>query len=114
MPKCLKKWHRSTEYIVPLLGRSNMTDLFSAYEVQVSGATIPAYLIESTAPNDIDESPTNGRVPPNTVPINADVAIDAIVHRLIAFENPTLVVNVHGFNNPRDIVLPGYWNTFES
>ncbi|MGH6812108.1 MAG: hypothetical protein ACREDM_07100 [Methylocella sp.] len=90
-----------------------MTDLFSAYEVQAPGATIPAYLIESTAPNNIDDPATNLSVPPNTEAISADVAIGRIVDHLMAFANPTLVVNVHGFNNPRDIVLPGYWNTFE-
>ncbi len=91
-----------------------MTDLFSAYEVQVPGAKIPAYLIESTAPNNIDDPATCQIVPTDTEQISAVVAIDRIVHRLMAFKNPKLVVNVHGFNNPRNIILQGYLNSFES
>jgi len=94
--------------------KSNMTDLFSAYEIQVSGAKIPAYFIESTAPDDIDEPATNQTVPDKTVKIDADDAIERIVHHLIAFENPTIVVDVHGYNNPRQIILENYGKSFES
>lgn len=91
-----------------------MTALFSAYEIQVSAAKIPAYFIESTAPNDIDELDNNQAVPNKTVKIGADDAIERIVHYLMAFENPTVVVNVHGFNNPRQLILEHYRNSFDS
>jgi pimeloyl-ACP methyl ester carboxylesterase len=89
-----------------------MADLFSAYEVQ--GAKIPAYFIESTAPNNIDDHATYQTVPHNTVQIGADVAIDRIVQHLKSLKNPNLVISVHGFNSQRDDILKGYGRSFES
>jgi hypothetical protein len=89
-----------------------MADLFYAYEVKDPESHIRAYLIESTAPNNIDDPETTQHVPENTGYICADVAISRIAEYLIKAENPTLVVSIHGFNNPRNIILPGYWNSF--
>jgi pimeloyl-ACP methyl ester carboxylesterase len=91
-----------------------MTDLFSAYEVRAAGTKIHAYLIESTAPENIDDTVKAQDVPQYTEQINADDAIEKITNDLKNSDNPTLVVSIHGFNNPRDIIFDGYWNSFNS
>jgi hypothetical protein len=89
-----------------------MTDLFSAYKVRSNKANIHAYLIESTAPDNIDDPTTIQQTPPNTDRLGADDAIDKITDTLAGSANPTLVVSIHGFNNPRKVILQGYWDSF--
>jgi hypothetical protein len=89
-----------------------MADLFTAYAAQGTGTKVHAYLIESTAPNNIDdvESPPEQ----DTHQIGADTVIDKIVDDLRASTNPTLVISIHGFNNPREIILDGYKLSFNA
>ncbi|WGJ13336.1 alpha/beta hydrolase [Methylocapsa sp. D3K7] len=90
-----------------------MADLFTAYAAQATGTKVHAYIIESTAPNNIDDV---GIPPEQQDPhqIGADAVIDRIVNDLKNSENPTLVLSIHGFNNPRDIIIDGYKNSFNS
>ncbi|PNE12054.1 MAG: hypothetical protein CR217_05515 [Beijerinckiaceae bacterium] len=82
--------------------------------------SLHAYLIESTAPENIDDKPNDNTNDNNTykdklIPINVDAdggVIDEIVDTLIRSKNPTLVISVHGFNSPRDVILPGFWDSF--
>ena len=81
-------------------------NFFRAYKV--SGMRIPTYFIESTAPNNVDdtgpEKPAN--LPPQLHPIeHSDQAVEQIAHELANSADPNLVVMVHGFNNPQPDVL---------
>ena len=99
--------------------------LFSAYKVVMQNQphlpdSLHAYLIESTAPENIDDKPNDNTNDNNTykdklIPINVDAdggVIDEIADTLIRSKNPTLVISVHGFNSPRDVILPGFWDSF--
>jgi hypothetical protein len=84
-----------------------MLDFFRAYKAD--GTTIPAYFIESTAPENVDdrvEPPPP--LPPILKPIPADEAIKEIARELATASDPNLVVMVHGFNNPEPDVLRMY------
>ncbi len=85
--------------------------LFSAYEV-IGGTRIPAYFIESTAPDDIDANAAKLEPPRGTEFIDPDAAIDKIVDHLAAAEHPSIVIAVHGFNSPRSAVLDSYARAF--
>src|ERR1700730_10871215 len=89
-----------------------MADLFCAYEVQDPGATLHAYLFESTAPDDIDDAVKTQDVPRKTVQISTTEAVKKIASALKNSINPPFIVRIHGFNNPRDVILKGYWNSF--
>ncbi len=91
-----------------------MTNLFSSYKVLAPGATLHAYLIESTAPDHIDDPIVNPAELPNTKYVDFDEAISAIASALKRSENPTLIVSVHGFNSPRSVILNGYLNSFNA
>jgi hypothetical protein len=94
-----------------------MADLFSAYEVQDPGATLHAYLFESTAPDNIDDPVNTPDLPRKTVKISAAEAVEKIASALrtslkTSINPPSLIISIHGFNNPRDVILKGYWNSF--
>ncbi len=89
-----------------------MENLFRAFKVATTGTEILAYLIESTAPDNIDDKLKAQEPPEKTVEDDADKAIETISSQLHKSSNPTLVISVHGFNNPRKIVLPGYQKAF--
>lgn len=76
---------------------------------QAVGTTIPTYFIESTAPDNVDDTaviaPT---LPPELSPIDADDAVTKIAEALVGGAEPNLVVMVHGFNNPEQEVLRMY------
>jgi len=60
-----------------------LTNLFSAYKVMPApGTNVRAYLIESTAPNNIDEPTKQPDTPPNTVPLDASMAMFSIASEL--------------------------------
>jgi hypothetical protein len=84
-------------YILSRHGGGNMTDLFYAYRVQTPDTKIHAYLIESTAPDNIDDPVNAQDEQPNTVIISADEAIDEISINLQKSDNPTMVISIHGF-----------------
>jgi pimeloyl-ACP methyl ester carboxylesterase len=88
------------------------TDLFAVYEVKVGGAApaIPAFFIESTAPNNFDDK----GAPPTTPDHCVESAIDRIVEKLSEQDEPKLVITVHGFNSPREAVLSTYTKSFLS
>lgn len=104
-----------------------MSDLFSAYEVYVKDSKIPAYIIESTAPDNIDDNVNNldtvrttqiqkivekvGDITVNKV--NADKLIANIVDHLRISDNPSLVISIHGFNNPFHVIIEGFLLTFK-
>src|SRR5277367_2104059 len=83
-----------------------MSGLFRAYGV--AGAKIPTYFIESTAPDNVDDSPSPVQVPSPLFPIDPDTAVDQIAKHLSDADDPNLVVMVHGFNNPQPAVLRMY------
>src|SRR6267143_4236874 len=84
-----------------------MSDFFRAH--QAVGTTIPTYFIESTAPNNVDDTVAVPPVlPPELTPIDSDLAVKQIAQALAEGENPNLVVMVHGFNNPEPAVLRTY------
>lgn len=84
----------------------------ATYEVDVAaepGKTYtPAFFVESTAPENIDDKES---VPP-TPDYCKPSTIDHIVETLAKQENPKLLITVHGFNTPRDRVLETYRNSF--
>ncbi len=83
-----------------------MANLFNAYCVQQ--AQIPTYFIESTAPNNVDDSPAPVRAPAGLTPIDPDRAVQDIARHLGGAARPNLVVMIHGFNNPQNSVLTAY------
>ena len=87
-----------------------MPDFFRAFEAQVT--RVPTFFIESTAPNNVDgEVPSNAsKPPPDLTEIDPDRAIEKIAQTLASGQKPNLVVMVHGYNNPRDVVLRMYRN----
>jgi hypothetical protein len=84
-----------------------MSDFFRAH--QAVGTAIPTYFIESTAPDNVDDTVVIPPVlPPELKPIDSDVAVQQIAAALANAPNPNLVVMVHGFNNPEPAVLKMY------
>jgi PASTA domain len=82
-------------------------DFFRAH--QAVGTKIPTYFIESTAPDNVDDtSVTSSPLPSQLVPIDSDLAVRQIASALVAGAEPNLVVMVHGFNNPEQAVLKMY------
>ncbi|MBM3576875.1 MAG: alpha/beta hydrolase [Alphaproteobacteria bacterium] len=84
----------------------------AVYEVDVAPPTgkafTPAFFVESTAPENIDDKesalPTPDYCKPST--------IDQIVETLAKQQKPKLLITVHGFNTPRDKVLETYRKSF--
>ena len=84
-----------------------MSDFFRAH--QAVGMTIPTYFIESTAPNNVDDTVVVPPIlPPELKPIDSDLAVRQIAAALANVPDPNLVVMVHGFNNPEPAVLRMY------
>jgi hypothetical protein len=91
------------------------THLFSAYEVKVDSETpaIPAFFIESTAPDNFDDKRGALVTPDHCAELSTpQVAIDRIAEELSEQAEPKLVITVHGFNSPRDAVLNTYTKSF--
>jgi hypothetical protein len=90
--------------------------LFRVYKYDPGpGPVVPlAYFIESTAPDDIDgpdilPAPIEGLM---LIP-DPDRAIADIARHLRDAKNPTLAINVHGYNTPRQDALIRYRNSFD-
>jgi hypothetical protein len=81
---------------------------FTAYKAV--DVDIPIYFIESTAPNNVDDTDKISTDPlPHLALIpDADAAVRQIAADLLKGNNPNLVVMVHGFNNPKPEVLKTY------
>ena len=93
------------------------THFFTAYEVQADGPTpaIPAFFIESTAPNNFDDKGETLPPPEHCVDLGGPrQAIERIAETLARQDAPKLVITVHGFNSPRDAVLKTYAQSFQS
>ena len=93
------------------------TRFFTAYEVQSDGQTpaIPAFFIESTAPNNFDDKGESLPAPDHCVDLgDPRQAIERIAETLARQDAPKLVITVHGFNSPRDAVLKTYAQSFQS
>src|SRR5262249_44559188 len=90
-----------------------MSKLFRVY--QVNGSQKPAYFIESTALNNVDDEPEENDHPPrqNLTPLKPDDAIDKMAEHLAQAEQPEVVIIIHGFNNPREVVLRRYAAAFD-
>ena len=89
---------------------------FRAYKAETDKLRVPIYFIESTAPDNVDDTefvdpvkeiPANLQKYLNYVE-NADDAVKEIAGHLAKGKNPNLVVMVHGFNNPEPAVLEMY------
>jgi pimeloyl-ACP methyl ester carboxylesterase len=106
------------ESVSIILGASHMStsQLFAAFEVKVDHETpaIPAFFIESTAPNNLDDKDAvPGKTPEYCVKIPTPrEAVDRIAEELARQPEPKLVITVHGFNSPRDAVLETYKKSF--
>lgn len=89
-------------------------ELFSFYEVNPKpldrGSIVPAFFVESTAPDNIDDKDGALSKPDGCEPSN----IDDIVGKLAEQPSPKLLIIVHGFNTPREKVLETYKNSFEA
>lgn len=104
---------------------SNKFALFSAFRVVMANQAslsdcLHAYLIESTAPDNIDDEIDNNvrsgvEHKDILVPLKVDGdggVIDEIACTISSSKTPTLVISVHGFNNPRDVILPWFLDSF--
>jgi hypothetical protein len=80
--------------------------LFRAYCMK--GTRVPTYFIESTAPDNVDDSPSEATPLPPLESIDPDEAIKEIAGCLSAAPAPNLVVMVHGYNSPQAAVLEMY------
>ncbi len=104
------------------------TELFSAYKVKVQNQPdihngLHAYLVESNAPDNIDEidhCDNNIKYKGQYKDILTQLKVDGdggfieeIANTLDNSKNPTLIISVHGFNNPPEVILPGFWKSFE-
>ena len=76
-----------------------MPNLFNAYSVPA--AKIPTYFIESTAPNNVDDSPAHATGPAGLTPIDPDRAVEDIAGHLSGAAQPNLVVIFMGSTIPR-------------
>jgi hypothetical protein len=89
-------------------------NLFAAHKVvQNPPSNISAYLIESTAPDNIDDQLISYAHYDQIECLNPDTAVQQVADTLAQSDNPTLVISIHGFNNPRDIILPSYKESFD-
>jgi pimeloyl-ACP methyl ester carboxylesterase len=85
-------------------------NFFTAYKAVGADVHIPIYFIESTAPNNVDDT---DRISTDPLPHlqlipDSDDAVRQIAGNLAEGNNPNLVVMVHGFNNPKADVLKTY------
>ena len=83
----------------------------AVYEVApppAAKAFTPAFFVESTAPDNIDDKESAPSTPENCEPSE----IDKIVKVLAKQENPKLLITVHGFNTPRKKVLETFKESF--
>jgi hypothetical protein len=76
---------------------------------QAIGTSVPTYLIESTAPDNVDDTAKlTSKLHPKLAPIDSDLAVKQIAEALVTGAEPNLVVMVHGFNTPQHDVLRMY------
>jgi hypothetical protein len=84
-------------------------EFFRAYKAKLA---TPTYFIESTAPDNVDDTGPLPDLPPAyrkyLTEIPPDQAVQEIAATLVAGPEPNLVVMVHGFNNPEPAVLNMY------
>jgi hypothetical protein len=84
-------------------------EFFRAYKANL---TTPSYFIESTAPDNVDDTGPLPDLPPAyrqyLTEIHPEQAVQEIAATLVAGPAPNLVVMVHGFNNPEPAVLNMY------
>lgn len=94
--------------------------LFHAYKFRGSNDAVAAYFVESTAPANVDvadppdNDPTSQRVLGFTDPLPDDTATAEIAAQLGRMSNPEMVFLIHGFNNPRPVVLRRLEQAFEA
>lgn len=87
-----------------------MDVFFRAYKAK--GIKTSSYFIESTAPDNVDDTAPPPALPPEYAaylePIDSEQAVTEIAGVLAGGANPNLVVMAHGFNNPQPNVLSMY------
>jgi hypothetical protein len=71
---------------------------------------VPAFFVESMAPDNIDDKDGAPATPEYCIPSK----IDNIVEMLAQQQNPKLLITVHGFNTPREKVLEIYTKSFQA
>ena len=90
-----------------LASGASSLEFFRAH--QAIGTSVPTYLIESTAPDNVDDTAKiASKLHPKLAPIDSDLAVKQIAEALVTGAEPNLVVMVHGFNCPQHIVLQLY------
>src|SRR5215475_13150285 len=91
------------------MGGWGVMEFFRVYKADL---TRPTYFIESTAPDNVDDTGRLPELPPEyrkyLTKIEADQAVEEIAKTLADSQDPNLVVMVHGFNNPEPAVLNMY------
>ena len=92
------------------------TRFFTAYEVQADGQSpaIPAFFIESTAPDNFDDKGEMLPAPAHCVDLGDQDRRSNGSPNARGQDAPKLVITVHGFNSPRDAVLKTYAQSFQS
>ena len=77
---------------------------------RVLGTKVPTYFIESNAPDNVEDPATAPykNIPDRLELIKAHKAVEAIAEHLAKARRPNLVVMVHGFANPQQVVIPVY------
>ena len=94
--------------------------LFHAYKFRNSNERVAAYFIESTASANVDvaDPPDNDldslRILESTERLSDAGAVDEIAAQVKGMKNPEMVFLIHGFNNPRPVVLKRLEQAFES
>jgi pimeloyl-ACP methyl ester carboxylesterase len=85
-------------------------NFFTAYKAVGAGVDVPTYFIESTAPNNVDDTDriSTDPLPDLQLIADSDDAVRQIAGDLAKGDDPNLVVMVHGFNNPKVDVLKTY------
>jgi hypothetical protein len=87
-------------------------EFFRAYKANLSDLKTPTYFIESTAPDNVDDTGRLPDLPPEyrkyLTEIEPDQAVTEIAQALAHEADPNLVVMVHGYNNPEPSVLKMY------
>ena len=95
---------------------------FRAYSAKLTIEGVSFHFIESTAPNTVEQRVDPNPPPwPGLTPVDPDQAVKDIAGQLLSpappglvRDEPTIVVMVHGYNNPRERVLEFYDKALEA
>ena len=84
-----------------------MIEEFNATELHNLQSKIPAFLIESTAPINIDDHKDRNK------PTSSNEILENVAKAIAKCDKPTLVISVHGFNNEETYIKERYKQSFQ-